>query len=438
MAASINKLQDRAAAVAALLENLLKVENRNAEQEAEVESLLAEASALENQLDAAIAIAKKISSLISKVSETAAPAAVESEPVQGEDTASRKSSRKRRYDRYKVFGSTDDAEICGRWIRGFLLNRSEDRAWYERNVETRALSSDDNSKGSVFIPETFAATVIRLVDEFSSIPQQANVIPMASNTLYVPRRVSGNTAYFVSDNTETTASDMATDNVLLSTKDCRVATRVPNSLIEDSVVDLASLVAQEFALALSRKIDDAGFAGDGTSTHGGIRGIQWLFENTSPTLAGVNDSGEAALSALTIDDFAETIGKLPSYARPTAGWYVTPQVWSTAMLSLGLSAGGVSAAELAGGMAEARFMGYPVRFNNSMRTAGSSNGVVALFGDMRLSTHYGIRQAIQVRASTDRYIEFDQTYFQAMCRFDVVTSDIGTASAAGPVVALTL
>ena len=431
MAASLNKLQDRAAAVAALLDDLAKVEDRTEAQAADVAKLSAEATELEERLAVETAIAEKVASLRGKVAATAKPVAVESV----EAPAVRKAPR---YDRYKVFGSTDDAEICGRWIRGFLLNRTEDRAWYERNVETRALSSDDNSKGGVLIPETFAATVIRLVDSFSSIPQQANVIPMSSNTLYVPRRVSGNAAYFVSDNTETTASDMATDNVMLNTKDCRVATRVPNSLIEDSVVDLASLVAQEFALALSRKIDDAGFAGDGTSTHGGIRGIQWLFENTSPTLAGVNDSGEAALSALTIDDFAETIGKLPSFARPTAGWYVTPQVWSTAMLSLGLSAGGVSAAELAGGMAEARFMGYPVRFNNSMRTAGSSNGVVALFGDMRLSTHYGIRQAIQVRASTDRYIEFDQTYFQAMCRFDVVTSDIGTASAAGPVVALTL
>jgi HK97 family phage major capsid protein len=431
MAASLNKLQDRAAAVAALLDDLAKVEDRTEAQAADVAKLSAEATELEERLAVETAIAEKVASLRGKVAATAKPVAVESV----EAPAVRKAPR---YDRYKVFGSTDDAEICGRWIRGFLLNRTEDRAWYERNVETRALSSDDNSKGGVLIPETFAATVIRLVDSFSAIPQQANVIPMSSNTLYVPRRVSGNTAYFVSDNTETTASDMATDNVMLNTKDCRVATRVPNSLIEDSVVDLASLVAQEFALALSRKIDDAGFAGDGTSTHGGIRGIQWLFENTSPTLAGVNDSGESALSALSIDDFAETIGKLPSYARPTAGWYVTPQVWSTAMLSLGLSAGGVSAAELASGMAEARFMGYPVRFNNSMRTAGSSNGVVALFGDMRLSTHYGIRQAIQVRASTDRYIEFDQTYFQAMCRFDVVTSDIGTASAAGPVVALTL
>jgi HK97 family phage major capsid protein len=428
MAASLNKLQDRAAAVAAMLDDLSKVEDRTEGQVADVEKLTAEAAELEQRLAQETAIAEKIASLRGKVAASAKPVAVEAEaPV---------SRKVQHVGRVRGFASADDAEVCGRWIRGYLLNRTEDRAWYEKNVESRALSSNDNAKGAVLIPESFAATVIRLVDSFSSIPQQANVIPMSSNTLYIPRRTGGNTAYFVSDNSETTASDMATDNVLLSTKDCRVATRVPNSLIEDSVIDLAGLVAQEFALALSRKIDDAGFAGDGTSTHGGIRGIQWRFENES--LAGEVDSGESGLSAITLDDFAEAIGKLPSYARATAGWYVTPQVYSTCMLPLMLGAGGVSAAELSAGASEQRFMGYPVYFNNSMRTAPTSDQIIALFGDLRMSTHFGLRSQIAVRASTDRYIEFDQTYFQAMCRFDVVTSDIGDATTAGPVVALRL
>jgi HK97 family phage major capsid protein len=427
MAASLNKLQDRAAAVAAMLDDLSKVEDRTEGQVADVEKLTAEAAELEQRLAQETAIAEKIASLRGKVAATAKPVAVEAEaPV----------ARKMPHvGRVRGFASADDAEVCGRWIRGFLLNRTEDRAWYERNVEERALSSNDNAKGAVFIPETFASTVIRLVDQFTAIPQQANVIPMSSNTLYIPRRTGGNTAYFVNDNTETTASDMATDNVLLSTKDCRVATRVPNSLIEDSVIDLAGLVAQEFALALSRKIDDAGFAGDGTSTHGGIRGIQWRFENES--LAGENDSGESSLSALTIDDFVETVGKLPSYARPTAAWYVTPQVYSTCMLPLMLEKG-LSAAEIAGGVSEGRFLGYPVYFNNSMRTAPTSDQVVALFGDMKMSTHFGLRSQIAVRASTDRYIEFDQSYFVASVRFDIITSDIGDATTAGPVVSLRL
>jgi HK97 family phage major capsid protein len=411
-----------------MLDDLSKVEDRTEGQVADVEKLTAEAAELEQRLAQETAIAEKIASLRGKVAASAKPVAVEAEaPV---------TRKVQHVGRVRGFASADDAEVCGRWIRGYLLNRTEDRAWYEKNVESRALSSNDNAKGAVLIPESFAATVIRLVDSFSSIPQQANVIPMSSNTLYIPRRTGGNTAYFVSDNSETTASDMATDNVLLSTKDCRVATRVPNSLIEDSVIDLAGLVAQEFALALSRKIDDAGFAGDGTSTHGGIRGIQWRFENES--LAGEVDSGESGLSAITVDDFAETIGKLPSYARATAGWYVTPQVYSTCMLPLMLGAGGVSAAELSAGASEQRFMGYPVYFNNSMRTAPTSDQIIALFGDLRMSTHFGLRSQIAVRASTDRYIEFDQTYFQAMCRFDVVTSDIGDATTAGPVVALRL
>lgn len=431
MASKIKELQDRAAAVAAELDELHQLEDRTDEQNERLQRLNEEADRLVPELEHEKKIADRINSLRSQMRATAAPVEVSDSPKAVAKRA------KPRYGKLRGFESADDAEVAGRWIRGFILGREEDRNWYHDNIEERALSSTDNSKGGVFIPETFASTVIRLVDEYSAIPNQANVIPMSSDTLYIPRRVSGNAAYFVSDNSESTASDMSTDNVMLSAKECRVASRVPNSLIEDSVVDLAGLVAEEFALALSRKIDDAGFAGDGTSTHGGIRGIQWKFENETLT-AGTNDSGESALSSVTIDDFAETIGKLPSYARAGAGWYVTPQVYSTCMLPLMLSAGGVSAAELAAGASEQRFMGYPVYFNNSMRTSVSNGQVVALFGNMRLSTHYGLRRDITVRASTDRYIEFNQTYFQALCRFDIVTSDVGDASTAGPVVALTL
>lgn len=429
MASKIKDLQDRAAAVAAELDELHQLEERTDEQNEKLQRLNAEADRLVPELEHEKTIADRIASLRSQVKAASAPVEVAAVPAVQQRA-------KPRYGKLRGFETSDDAEIAGRWIRGFILGREEDRQWYHHNVESRAMSSSDNSKGGVFIPESFASTVIRLVDSYSAIPSQANVIPMSSDSLYIPRRTSGNTASFVSENAESTASDIGTDNVMLSAKECRVASRVPNSLIEDSVVDLAGLVAEEFALALSKKIDDCGFAGDGGSSSGGIRGIQWLFENGS--YAGANDSGESSLSAVTIDDFAETIGKLPSFARAGAGWYVTPQVYSVCMLPLMLSAGGVSAAELASGASEQRFMGYPVYFNNSMRTSVSNGQAIALFGNMRLSTHYGLRRDITVRASTDRYIEFNQTYFQALCRFDIVTSDIGDASNAGPVVALTL
>jgi hypothetical protein len=73
-----------------------------------------------------------------------------------------------------------------------------------------------------------------------------------------------------------------------------------------------------------------------------------------------------------------------------------------------------------------------------MRKTATAGQVVSLFGDMKRSSHYALRRSVAVRASTDRFIEFDQTYFQATVAYDCVTSDVGDASTAGPVVAVVL
>jgi HK97 family phage major capsid protein len=431
MATQLSKLQDRAAAVAAMLADLSAVEDRSAEQAAEMEKLAAEGERLEAELAREHSIAERITSLRGKVAATAKPVEVAAvEPVARPSRDSGKAT---------MFRSSSDAEACGRWIRGYVLGRAEDRSWYEKHVEARALSPSDNSKGGVFIPDTFASTVIRLVESYGAFPAQANNLTMASDTLYIPRRTAGNTAYHTGANSETTVTDMATDNVLLSSKEVRVGTRVPNQLIDDSAIDLAGLVAQEFALAIALRIDEDGFIGTGASTYGGIRGIQWKFENETLT-AGIHDSSQTAVTALTIDDFANTIAKLPTYASqsPTCGWYTTPQMHALAMQSLALGGNGASANEIVDGVRRPQFMGWPVFFNNVMRKTAAATQCVALFGDLKRSSHFALRRQVAVRASTDRYIEFDQTYFQATVSYDAVTSDVGDASNAGPVVALIL
>lgn len=431
MATQLSKLQDRAAAVAAMLADLSAVEDRSAEQAAEMEKLAAEGERLEAELAREHSIAERITSLRGKVAATAKPVEVAAvEPVARPSRDSGKAT---------MFRSSSDAEACGRWIRGYVLGRAEDRSWYEKHVEARALSPSDNSKGGVFIPDTFASTVIRLVESYGAFPAQANNLQMASDTLYIPRRTAGNTAYHTGANSETTVTDMATDNVLLSSKEVRVGTRVPNQLIDDSAIDLAGLVAQEFALAIALRIDEDGFIGTGASTYGGIRGIQWKFENETLT-AGIHDSSQTAVTALTIDDFANTIAKLPTYASqsPTCGWYTTPQMHALAMQSLALGGNGASANEIVDGVRRPQFMGWPVFFNNVMRKTAAATQCVALFGDLKRSSHFALRRQVAVRASTDRYIEFDQTYFQATVSYDAVTSDVGDASNAGPVVALIL
>lgn len=434
MATQLTKLQDRAAAVAAMLDDLSKVEERTAEQAADMDRLAGEAEQLEKDLAREHAIAEKITALRGKVAATAKPVEVAAVPASVPASTERATSGRGRH-----FRSSSDAEACGRWIRGYVLGRSEDRSWYEKNVESRALSPNDNNKGGVFIPDTFASTVIRLVESYGAFPAQANNLQMTSDTLYIPRRVSGNTAYHTAANAETTQTDMGTDNVMLSSKEVRVGTRVPNQLIDDSAIDLAGLVAEEFALAIATRIDEDGFIGTGASGYGGIRGIQWKFENETLT-AGINDSTQTAVTSLTVDDFLATVAKAPTYATqsPTCGWYCTPQMHALAMQSLALGGNGASAMELIDGVRRPQFLGWPVFFNNVMRKTAAATQCVALFGDMKRSSHFALRRQVAVRASTERYIEFDQTYFQATVSYDAVTSDVGDASTAGPVVALIL
>jgi HK97 family phage major capsid protein len=437
MASQLTKLQDRAAAVAAMLDELSKVEERSAEQAAEYERLAGEAEGLEKELAREHAIAEKITALRGRVAATAKPVEVAAVSAPSVESARPLSGRAAKH-----FRSSSDAEACGRWIRGYVLGRAEDRNWYEKNVESRALSPNDNNKGGSFVPDTFASTVIRLVESYGAFPSQANNLTMTSDTLYVPRRTGGNTAYHTAANAETTVTDMATDNVMLSSKEVRVGTRVPNQLIDDSAIDLASLVAEEFALAIALRIDTDGFVGTGVSANGGIRGIQTLFETQSnlTTAANIFNSAQTAVASLTVDDFMSAIAKAPTYAiqSPTAGWYCTPQMHALAMQSLALGGSGALATEVVDGVRRPSFLGYPVYFNNVMRATASTDQVVALFGDMKKSSHFALRRQVAVRASTERYIEFDQTYLQGTVSYDCVSPDIGDASVNGPVVALIL
>jgi HK97 family phage major capsid protein len=435
MATKLSQLQDRAAAIAATMDELAQVEERTAEQNAEIDRLSAESQTLDKELAREHGIQEQIAALRGRVAATAKPVEVAAVGGSSLATAERPLSGKAA----RMFRSSSDAEACGRWIRGYVLGRAEDRAWYEKHVEARALSPNDNAKGGVFIPDTFASTVIRLVESYGAFPAQANNLQMTSDTLYIPRRTAGNTAYHTGANAETIVTDMATDNVLLSSKEVRVGTRVPNQLIDDSAIDLASLVATEFALAIAQRIDEDGFIGTGASLYGGIRGIQWKFENETLT-AGVHNSTQAAVTGLTVDDFANTIAKLPTYASqsPTCGWYTTPQMHALAMQSLALGGNGALANEIVDGVRRPVFMGWPVFFNNVMRKTASDGQCVALFGDLKRSSHFALRRQVAVRASTDRFIEFDQTYMQATVSYDAVTSDVGDASNAGPVVALIL
>jgi HK97 family phage major capsid protein len=346
----------------------------------------------------------------------------------------------------KAFRSAESAYRAGMHLRGYVFGDAEARRWcLDHGVESRAQAGGVNSLGGVLTSPELSNEIIRLVEEFGVYPQFARRVPMNSDTLNIARRTGGLAARPVGENAEVLASDVTFDNVELVAKIWGVANRVPNSLLEDSVIDLADLMAVEIAQAFAEAVDNAGFIGDGTSAYHGVEGITKKIVKAahSASVVSTTDSTEDQYSELTMKNFTDLVAKLPIYARRSARFFISPAGWGSAMLRLAMLPGGASgpggnsSSDVAAGFGE-RFLGYPVTLVHSMHSSltDSSGEVACLFGDLSQAAVYGERRAIQIRTASERYIEYDQTLTFATTRNAMVVHDVGSTTKAGPVVAL--
>jgi HK97 family phage major capsid protein len=326
--------------------------------------------------------------------------------------------------------------------------RDEARRWcVDHGVEYRAQAGGVNELGGVLTAPSLATEVLRLVEEYGAFPRLARSVTMTSDQMQWPRRTGGLAARPVGENAETTQSDITMDNVDLVARIWGILNRVPNSLLEDSVVDFADIVAVETAQSFAEAADDAGYIGDGGSTYNGVEGICTKIVKSDYAVSKVTATSRTTFGALTMQDFIDCVAKLPLYAARNARWHVSPSGWAAAMLRLSMLPGGASAPggnasnEVAAGFGST-FLGYPVEKVHSMHgdLTASTGKVAALFGDLSQAAYYGVRRQVSLRTLTERYAEFDQTGTFASTRFGISVHTLktikGGVDKAGPVIAL--
>ena len=416
------------------------------EQESSLRSLEGRADKLRERIEFLQRVQTKELELRS-VLERAAPVKAVAPAPETEETAveKREYAVPKSHGPLKAFRSSEAAYRAGMHIKGYVFGDAEARRWCnDHNVETRVQAGGVNSLGGVLTSPELSSEIIRLVEEFGVFPQYAKRVNMNSDTLVYARRTGGLTARPVGENVEVTASDVTFDNVELTAKIWGVANRTSNSLLEDSVIDLADAMAVETAQAFSEAFDNAGFIGDGTLAYHGVTGVATKILQAPYAGSVVTASGNATFDVLTMKNFTDLLARLPMYARSrNARWYISPAGWGSAMLRLAMLPGGTtgpggnSSDNVAAGFGET-FLGYPVTLVQSMesRLTGTTAGCAAIFGDLSQAAIFGERRAISIKTASERYIEFDQTLTFATTRNAMVVNDIGSTTKAGPVVAL--
>ena len=445
MASNLKRLQDRAAAIAARMTELADVAERSEDQTAELRRLSDEADKVKTDLEFEGKLAAKeaeLRAVVEKAAPVAAPAAA---PVVEQPKKVEIRAINPHHTSLRAFNDGPDAVEsayrCGRWIKATVFKNESDIRWCrEHGVEARALGENSNSTGGALVPEEFAARVIRLVETFGTFPGAAENVTMSRDTMVIPKRLTGTTAYFVGEGSSVTESEPTYGNVSLVAKKLAVGCRMSSEVVEDTagVVSLADAVATEFGTSLSYKIDLCGWLGDGTSDYGGINGIVNKIGGAAHTASVVTAaSGNTAFETLDIEDFLGVIGKLPIYARNGAAWYVSPAGYAASIARLKYAAGGNTVENVGAGAGES-FLGYPVRMVHVMNsTLGADSGKIkVLFGNMGLSSIYARRRDFSVRLYDQVYATTDQLLLQGTMRFDVNHHSLGTTTEVGPVVAL--
>lgn len=342
----------------------------------------------------------------------------------------------------KAFKGNDgeaSAYLTGQYLLATIGKSETAHKWCkDHGVDVRfrgALKESDNSLGGFLVPIEMERSIITLREERGVLRREAMVVPMASDTLHMPRRASGVTAYWVGERSEITDSNPTLDNVELTVKKLAALVRMSSEVNEDTVVSLADFVTQEIAYAFADKEDLAGFIGDGTSTYGGIVGVKNALAAGSEYEAL---AGNTAFSTLDLADFESMIGMLPLYALQDAKWYISRAGWAASMQRLADAAGGNTTQNIMGGVGPS-FLGFPVvwvQVMNSTLTAQTSTEGIAYFGSMRQGIRLGTRRGMSISTSTDRYFETDEIGIKATQRLDVVVAERGTATAAGSLIGL--
>jgi HK97 family phage major capsid protein len=434
----IENIKNESREIAEKLDGLRAVESDDAavieQRDADIVELMAQADQLEVRADNAAKVAEARAKLDSIVNRCTALEA----PVQQETREISKPAAVQYAGQLRAFEDKETAYRAGQFIAGYVLGNVSAREWCERNdVQTRAMGGSSSTKGGAFVDDVLSATLIRNVEEKNEVYNDMQRMPMTSDTLLVPARTAGYSGAWLSENSEISTSDSTSTQIQLVASKYGLGVKIANELLADSVINISEHVVTEFATAYTGALTEAVVNGDGSSTYGSITGILDSSAGIATNAGAIHttDTGNDLPTEITVNDLTALLAMAPRYALDNARFIVSPYVYHQVLQRLDLSQG-VSSLQVGAGPS---FLGYPVTLSQALPGSSAGAGDVAiLFGDFSRAGIFGLRRDFELVSSTDRYIEYDQTAMFGTIRATAVWHDLGSASAAGPVVGLKL
>ena len=284
--------------------------------------------------------------------------------------------------------------------------------------ERKAMQEDTDTEGGYFVPEEFINQVIH----DSGLPSgtlraNSTVIRVASKDGYIPSMESA-TWGAIAEEAAFSDQTPTVGQIPFSIEKSGGLIKVTRELLDDSAINLPSMLTQIFQEAAGRFEDVGILNGDNTTNYAGIL----------PAAQGVSDYVMASATAVTAADLFGIFYTLQAQHRGNATWVMNSLISKEINNINATSAGVHSVNDLNTPPAEF-LLGKSVSNNdisgNGLADSITAGDEIAVFGDFR---NYYIfdRVGFAIRRNDSLYMENDQIGFFATRRGD---GQVGLAAA---------
>ena len=172
-----------------------------------------------------------------------------------------------------------------------------------------ALQIGTDSEGGYLVPDEFEKTLVESLEEQNIFRQLASVITTSSGDRKIPVVATKGSASWIDEEGVIPESDDAFGQVSIGAYKLGTIIKVSEELLNDSIFNLESYIAREFARRIGTKEEEAFFAGDGTGKPTGI------FNATGGAEVGVTAAG---VKAITLDEIMDLFYSLKAPYRKNA------------------------------------------------------------------------------------------------------------------------
>lgn len=279
--------------------------------------------------------------------------------------------------------TTEDAEI--RAFAGYIRGTVQQMRSGEQNLSM--------TNGAGVLPTSVARRIVDKVKEICPILAGADVYHV-NGTLKVPVWGNANSTHniavgYASEFEELTADSGAFGSVSLGGYLIGALTLVSRSLINSADVDVVSWIVDKMARSIAAYVEGELLAGSGSGNN-----------HCTGALATSNTMNAGSTSAISADNLIELQGKIPQIYQANACWTMNPATW-TAVKKLKYGDGTYIAGTDFSLEFPYRLLGKPVYLSENMPTITSAAKAV-LYGDYS-GLAVNIHEDISVEVLREKY-----------------------------------